>query len=186
VLAVSGANNGHLPAGRRPWFVDPALSGGGALMDHTVHIADLLDDLFPGARATSVYAQANNLLYAGTVEVETAGLITICYDNDVVATIDCSWSQPLHRKPWGGVELKVVAERATMELDIFGQRVTGYNEADRSEISLPWGPNFDEDLLTAFLSGSGEVADGEAGLRSLRIALAGYASLREGQPVQVS
>jgi predicted dehydrogenase len=41
-------------------------------------------------------------------------------------------------------------------------------------------------MLTAFLSGSAEIADGEAGLRSLRIALAAYSSVRDGQPVQVS
>ena len=94
-------------------------------------------------------------------------------------------SQPLHRQPWGGLELKVVTERATMELDIFGQQVTGYSEARRAGISLPWGTNLDQELLSAFLSGSAAVADGESGLRSLRIALAGYASLEEGQPVPV-
>jgi predicted dehydrogenase len=185
VLAVMGANNGHMPTGRRPWFTDRELAGGGSLMDHAVHIADLLDDLFPGTRAVSVYAQANNLMYAGSVDVETAGLVTVTYGNGVVATIDCSWSQPLHRQPWGGLELKVVTERATMELDIFGQQVTGYSEARRAGISLPWGTNLDQELLSAFLSGSAAVADGESGLRSLRIALAGYASLEEGQPVPV-
>lgn len=185
VLAVTGANNGYLPAVARPWFADKSLAGGGSLMDHTVHIADLLDDLFPDARATTVYAQANNLMHSGRVAVETAGLVTIGYDNAAVATIDCSWSQPLHHKPWGGVELKVVAENATMELDIFRQRITGYNEAERTAISLSWGDNLDSELLTAFLSGSAEVADGESGLRSLKIALAGYASVRDGQPVPV-
>jgi predicted dehydrogenase len=185
VLAVMGANNGHMPSGQRAWFTDRKRAGGGSLMDHTVHIADLLDDLFPDARAVSVYAQANNLLYAGTVDVETAGLVTVAYDNGTVATIDCSWSQPLHRQPWGGLELKVVTERATMELDVFGQQVTGYSESKRAGISLPWGTNLDEELLSAFLSGSAAVADGESGLRSLRIALAGYASLRAGQPVPV-
>jgi hypothetical protein len=72
-----------------------------------------------------------------------------------------------------------------MELDVFGQRVTGYSEAKRAGISLPWGTDLDGELLSAFLSGSAAVADGESGLRSLRIALAGYASLRAGQPVPV-
>lgn len=186
VLTIAGANNGWLPAGRRPWFADPGLSGGGAVMDHAVHIADLLDDLFPRARATVVYAQANNLMYPAGVSVETAGLITVGYDNGAVAAIDCSWSQPLHHRPWGGLELTVVAENMTVELDIFGQQVTGFNEAERAVVTLPWGADLDAALLTAFLSGSPEVADGESGLRSLKIALAAYASLRSGQPAALA
>lgn len=186
VLAIAGANNGYMPARLRPWFVDPALAGGGALMDHTVHIADLLDDLFPDARARTVYAQANNLMYPGEVAVETAGLVTISYDNGMVASIDCSWSQPLHHKPWGGVELTVVAEQATVELDLFGQQVAGFRESEREVVSLGYGADLDSALLTAFLSGSTDVADGESGLRSLNIALAGYESLKTGQPVPIT
>ncbi|MBC7805769.1 MAG: Gfo/Idh/MocA family oxidoreductase, partial [Akkermansiaceae bacterium] len=39
ILAVRGTNRGKCPGG---WFVDLALSGGGAVMDHTVHVTDLL------------------------------------------------------------------------------------------------------------------------------------------------
>jgi Oxidoreductase family, NAD-binding Rossmann fold len=37
VLAVNGTNHGQIPGG---WFLDPELAGGGAVMDHTVHVAD--------------------------------------------------------------------------------------------------------------------------------------------------
>ncbi|WP_156206707.1 Gfo/Idh/MocA family protein [Streptomyces lycii] len=208
VLTVAGANNGRIPSGDRAWFTDPELAGGGALMDHTVHIADLLDDLFDGAHATEVYAQTNNVMYAGEVDADTAGLVTVRYDNGAVATIDCSWSQPAHHPVWGGLELQLVGERATVEMDAFGQNVTGFDERSRSPVQLPWGTDLDSALLRAFLfpetaAGPGEgsgagpvpgggadgadeairVADGEAGLRSLRIALAGYASARTGRPV---
>ncbi|WP_212913990.1 Gfo/Idh/MocA family protein [Streptomyces sp. TS71-3] len=190
VLTVAGANNGRLPAGDRAWFVDPELSGGGALMDHTVHIADLLDDLFEGARALDVYAQTNNLMYPGDVDLDTAGLVTIRYDNGAVATIDCSWSQPAHHPAWGGLELQLVGERATVEMDAFGQLVSGFDERRRTGVLLPWGTNLDEAMMRAFLfgapdEGAVQVADGEAGLRSLRIALAGYESARAGEVVRV-
>ena len=189
VLSVAGANNGRLPAGERAWFVDPGLAGGGALMDHTVHLADLLDELFEGTPAVEVYAQTNNLMYGDEVAVDTAGLVTVTYANGVVATIDCSWSQPAHHPIWGGLEMQVVGERATVELDAFGQLVSGFSERRRESVLLPWGTDLDEAMLRAFLFGAEEgavqVADGEAGLRSLRIALAGYASAREGRPVPV-
>jgi 1,5-anhydro-D-fructose reductase (1,5-anhydro-D-mannitol-forming) len=216
VLTVAGANNGRLPADARAWFTDAELAGGGALMDHTVHIADLLDELFgEDTRAVEVYAQTNNLMYGGgssggdgpgegsgdgsgggrAVEVETAGLVTVRYDNGAVATIDCSWSHPDHHPTWGGLELQLVGERATVEMDAFGQVVSGFDDGRREGVLLPWGTDLDEAMMRSFLYGTGacgtddenavRVADGEAGLRSLRIALAGYASARSGQPVRL-
>jgi predicted dehydrogenase len=186
VLAVAGANNGQLPAGARHWFVEPELAGGGAMMDHTVHLADLLDDLFEASPAVEVYAQNNNLLYPDQVAVDTAGMVVVRYGNGAVATIDCSWSQPAHHPQWGGVQLQLVAENATVELDAFGQLVSGFDERHRRPVSLPWGTNMDEAMLRAFLFGATpggvDVADGAAGLRSLNIALAAYSSARSGQP----
>ncbi|MFD9905384.1 Gfo/Idh/MocA family protein, partial [Streptomyces sp. NPDC059063] len=168
VLAVSGANNGSMPTGARRWFADPELAGGGALMDHTVHIADLLDDLF-AARAVEVYAQTNNLLYEGEVAAETSGLVTVTYDNGAVATIDCSWSHPRSHHSWGGLHLTVVGERATLEMDAFDQQVHGFSERRRTGLGLPFGVDLDERMLRAFLFGAGagagadglDVADGE-------------------------
>jgi predicted dehydrogenase len=42
VYAVNSTNNGQMPARHRAWFVDRNLAGGGAGMDHIVHLADLL------------------------------------------------------------------------------------------------------------------------------------------------
>ncbi|MFC7308113.1 Gfo/Idh/MocA family protein [Streptomyces monticola] len=189
VLSVTGANNGRLPADVRRWFVDPHLAGGGALMDHTVHVADLMDDLFDGARAVEVYAQANNLLYAESVAVDTAGLVVIRYDNGVVVTVDCSWSQPLHAVSRDRLELQLVGAEATVDADFFGQLVSGFDEKNHRPMDIPWGTDVNEELLKAFLSGPGErvvpLADGESALRSLKIVLAGYASLRSGQPAAI-
>ncbi|MFH8483931.1 Gfo/Idh/MocA family protein [Streptomyces longisporoflavus] len=188
VLTVAGANNGSMPSVRR-WFADPELAGGGALMDHTVHIADLLDDLFGEARAVDVYAQTNNRMYAGEVDAETSGLVTVTYDNGSVATIDCSWSHPRSHHSWGGLELTVVGERATLEMDAFDQAVHGFSERRGQGLELPFGANLDELMLRAFLYGPSQggmdVADGEGGLRTLKIVTAGYESARRGVPVRV-
>ncbi|MEU8953186.1 Gfo/Idh/MocA family oxidoreductase [Streptomyces sp. NPDC048518] len=187
ILAVSGANNGAMPTRARRWFAEPELSGGGALMDHTVHIADLLDDLFGEARAVEVYAQTNNLLYADEVAAETSGLVSVTYADGAVATIDCSWSHPRSHHSWGGLELTVVGERATLEMDAFDQKVHGFSERQGHGIEVPFGVDLDELMLRAFLFGPEvdgmTVADGEGGLRTLRIVEAGYASARSGVPV---
>ncbi|MVO85106.1 gfo/Idh/MocA family oxidoreductase [Streptomyces sp. p1417] len=189
VLTVSGANNGHMPTRARRWFADPALAGGGALMDHTVHIADLLDDLF-AARAVRVYAQTNNLLYADEVAAETAGLVTVEYDNGTVATIDCSWSHPRSHPAWGGLEMTLVGEHATLEMDAFDQKVHGHSERHGRPLELSFGVDLDSRMLRAFLFGPGpdgmDLADGEGGLRTLRIVEAGYESARRGTAVAVA
>ena len=37
ILCITGINHGKIPSG---WFIDKKLSGGGGVMDHTVHLAD--------------------------------------------------------------------------------------------------------------------------------------------------
>lgn len=101
-VSVHGANNGSNPARSSPWFGSRELAGGGAVMDHTVHIADLLDVLLDGEQAAEVYAQANTVLDADLgLDVETAGLVTIRYPGGTVAAIDCSWSHPKDHPTWG-------------------------------------------------------------------------------------
>ncbi|MFE7599704.1 hypothetical protein [Streptomyces sp. NPDC057494] len=67
----------------------------------------------------------------------------------------------------------------------FSQNVSGYDERDRRPTVHPWGTHLDARLLTAFLHGAGadgiDVADGESGLRTPRIVLAGCASADSGQ-----
>ncbi len=43
LLGAATSNHGSMPGG---WFVYPELAGGGAVIDHTVHVADLLRWLF--------------------------------------------------------------------------------------------------------------------------------------------
>ncbi|WP_353946155.1 Gfo/Idh/MocA family oxidoreductase [Streptomyces sp. HUAS MG91] len=189
VLAVAGANNGYMPGARRRWFVDPRLSGGGALMDHTVHVVDLLDDLFEGSPVTSVYAQTNNVLYeaAGDVPVETAGLLTLTYANGAVLTLDCSWSQPRHHPAWGGLSMQVIGDRAVLEMDAFDQKVYGFDERARGGVEIPYGVDLDGLMMRAFLFGEGDVGvtDGAAGLRAVRVVSAAYESARTGCVVRV-
>uniref|UniRef100_A0AAU1ZPG2 Gfo/Idh/MocA family oxidoreductase n=1 Tax=Streptomyces sp. NBC_00093 TaxID=2975649 RepID=A0AAU1ZPG2_9ACTN len=189
LISVHGANNGSNPARSHPWFADPELSGGGALADHTVHIADLVDALLDGEQATEVYAQANSVLDDGgpTPDVETAGLVTIRYPGGLVAAVDASWSHPPDHPTWGGLAMTCVAEKAIVEFDAFPPLLGGFNSVTGSGRWEAGGADLDAAMLDEFLdavrTGRRPSPDGEAGLRTLRIVLAAYESLRTGQPV---
>jgi predicted dehydrogenase len=187
VLSISGANNGRLPAGRS-WFTDPVLAGGGAVADHTVHIADLVFGLFPGVDAEEVYATSNRLLHPER-EAETAGLVSIRYSNGVTVVIDCSWSVPEHYPTWGGLTMRVIAERGIAELAPFAPRVDGFADAARSPLWLSYGTDLDAAMLDEFLGAIAEgrqpVPSGVDGLRALEVVLAAYESIETGGPAEV-
>ncbi len=187
ILSISGANNGKLPV-ERAWFADPALAGGGAVADHTVHIADLVFGLFPDAEATEVFAVANHLLKPAR-EAETAGLVSIRYSNGITAVIDCSWSVPDHYPTWGGLTLRVIAEDGIAELAPFAERVDGFTELDRSPLWLPYGQDLDAAMLDEFLGAVSEgrqpTPSGRDGQRALEVVLAAYESIETGRPAAV-
>ena len=188
VLSAAGTNNGQAPIAARPWFVDRELAGGGALIDHTVHLADLLDDLL-GRRPVEVYAQVNRIVHAEQVSVETGGLVVVTYDDGTIATIDCSWSAPESYPAWGGLTLAVECEGGTVEFDAFSDRLDLFDDAAGRLRWLDFGTDLDALLLDAFLDAvrTGQPADpdGAVGYRTLQLVLAAYRSAASGQPEPV-
>jgi len=187
LLSVRGANNGKLPTSRS-WFTDPALAGGGALVDHVVHLADLLDVLTGGAQALTVSAVGNSLLHPGAA-AETAGLVAITYPGGLVATFDCSWSEPESAPSWGGLSLTAAGTGGTVAVDVFGSKVRGLVSSSGLPVELAYGPDLDEAMLDTFLgavrSGSAPQPDLEVGARTLSVVLAAQESYRTGRTVAV-
>ncbi|WP_144875797.1 Gfo/Idh/MocA family protein [Microbacterium sp. 1.5R] len=184
ILSVTGVNNGRLP-GDRAWFTDPELAGGGALVDHVVHCADLLDELL-GERAMSVRAVSNGILHAQRdLAVETGGLVTIGYPGGVIATIDCSWSWPMNSATWGGLTLQVVAERGTVTVSPFAKGVAGHDAS--GETWTPVGADLDALLLDEFVAavreGRQPQPDAGVGIRTVEIVKAAQASAASGGQV---
>jgi predicted dehydrogenase len=187
IVSIRGTNNGRLPT-ERSWFTEPALSGGGALTDHVVHIADLIEALMH-SRPVSVTAVSNSTLYADQASAETAGLVLITYENGVSAAIDCSWSRPATAPTWGGVTLSVASTAGSVDLDFFGPRSRGIDAASGKPIELPFGPDFDTALISTFLAavrdGRQPQPDGQAGLRTLEIVLGAQTSARTGTTISL-
>ncbi|ASK65851.1 dehydrogenase [Brachybacterium avium] len=183
VIGLTGTNNGKLPTAR-DWFTDVELAGGGAMVDHTVHLAEILDSVL-GPPAT-VHATTNRILHAERAGegAETGGLVTLTYDSGVVATIDCSWSLPEDAPTWGGLRLQALGTGGQLQIDAFAQHVGGPGRW------LPYGSDLDALLLDAFLGAvrEGRAVDptGEVGLRTVRVVAAAQESVRTGQPVALA
>ncbi|MGH3380090.1 MAG: Gfo/Idh/MocA family protein [Actinoallomurus sp.] len=184
VQSIVGTNNGMLPLDRA-WFTDPELSGGGSLVDHVVHCADMIDCLL-GEQAASVYAVTNQILYSDVgAQVETGGLVTVTYPSGVIATIDCSWSQPRTAATWGGLSLEVIGTNGGVKIAPFGTHVGGYGPD--GAIWLSYGPDFDalmiDEFLTAIRTGRGPQPDGGVGVRTTAIMAAAQRSAHTGAVV---
>lgn len=182
IVAIRGTNRGRMPGG---WFVDPALSGGGAVIDHTVHVADLNRVLLK-REATEVYAEIGSGFHHQ--EWDDTGFLTIGYEGGVFATLDTSWSRPKTYPAWGDVTLQVVGTEGVLDLDMFAQNLVYYDDtAGRAEWAN-WGSSPDAGLVADFLRLAGgeeapDLASGEDGLRALEVAVAAYRSAETGQPV---
>jgi predicted dehydrogenase len=183
VMGLTGMNNGKLPTGR-DWFTDVELSGGGSMVDHTVHVAQILDSLF--GEPETVHAVANRILYADRAGegAETGGLVTLTYADGLVATIDCSWSQPPDASTWGGLRVQAVGTEGQVEVDAFAERVEGFGQWH------PYGANTDGTLIATFLdavrSGQGAEPSGDVGLRTTKVVIAAQQSVRTGLPVALA
>lgn len=185
-LCVNAVNQGELPAHHRAWFVDPQLAGGGAVIDHTVHLADVLR-WYLDSEVVEVYAQTNRIMHADSVAVETGGLLMLTFANGVFATIDCSWSRPPGYPTWGGLALELVTERGALTVDAFRQNLSLYRPGGaRWDF---WGSDPNQAMVAEFVEavrvGRPPAVSGLDGLRALEVVLAAYESARSGQPVRI-
>jgi predicted dehydrogenase len=184
IRAVRATNPGQYPG---LWFGDKRQAGGGAAMDHTVHAADairwLLDDEF-----TRVQAELGSFIYR--LDVEDCGVITCDLAGGAFASIDCSWSRPQTFPTWGGVTLHVVGDRATVDVDVFRQALTHYDDVAGRTRLLGWGDDLTARMVAGFvdavLAGRSVPISGEDGLRALEVAIAAYRSAEAMRPVNIA
>ena len=185
IMALKGTNRGTMPGG---WFVDPALSGGGAVIDHTVHVIDLWRWLLQ-RDVTSVYAEIEQRFYP-ELPVEDSGLLSLEFEGGIFATLDTSWSRPSQSFPtWGDVTLEIIGDLGTITLDAFKQKIEIYNnDAVKSEWAY-WGDDLNLGLIKAFLkiveAPETPPITGHDGLKAVEVALAAYRSRDEGAQVSL-
>ena len=184
ILAIRGTNRGRNPGG---WFANPAESGGGAMIDHTVHVVDLMRWLLHDEVKT-VYAETSNGIKH--TDIEDVAFLSFTFQNGVFATLDASWSRSRAFPTWGDVTMEVVTTGGTLSMDMFSQNLVLYGEKNGGVSWHNWGANIDDGMVAAFvnsvLTGAPAPITGEDGLQAVSVALAAYRSAALHQPVEVA
>jgi predicted dehydrogenase len=183
LLAINSTNRGSMPGG---FFIVLERSGGGAVIDHTVHVADLLRRL-THSEPVSVYAEVGHGMYHQ--RWDDSGLLTIEMANGTVASLDCSWSRPASFPTWGDVNLKVIGTQGSAEVALFGQHMVHYPAQATPARWVSWGADLDalmiDDFMSAIRDGRPPASTGLDGLRALQVALAAYESCKLAQPYAI-
>lgn len=183
VLAIRGTNHGQMPGG---WFIDPELSGGGAVMDHTVHVVDLVR-WFLNREVVSVYAEADSLIWG--VPIDDCGLLSLELEGGIIMTQDPSWSRPRTYPTWGNVTLELVGTEGVIYLDAFAENFLIYNDQKEKVSRETYGEDMDFKLIQDFIEMVEQDREpsitGYDGLKALEVALAAYQSAQTNQPVKL-
>lgn len=193
LTAMVGGNRGIPPlAPAYPgWITDPARAGGGALIDHSVHVTDAMR-FVSGIEATSVSAEVGTL-FQPELAVDDAALLLLRFAGEVTASVDPSWSIPAANPVHYDFFLRVLGSEGMVVVDETRQALqvtrNGTEPDHRGFVLEPFGTPPDLDMLRQFIACvrdgqfAAPAASGTDGLRALEIALAGYASARCGEPV---
>lgn len=184
ILCIKGTNHGQMPGG---WFVDQELSGGGAVMDHTVHVVDLIR-WFLGKEVVSMYAEVDTMLY--DVDIDDCGMLSMELEGGIFATQDPSWSRPRTFPTWGDVLLDIVGTEGILRVDAFAQGLTVFDDQERQVVQHSWAEDMDMLLIADFLhsieTDAPPSVSGYDGLQAMRAALAAYESARQQKVVSVA
>jgi len=174
ILAVKATNHGSLPGG---WFLDKKLAGGGAVLDHTVHVADLLR-WFTRKEVRTVYAEIDQSLHK--LKIDDCGTLMFEFESGVFASLDPSWSRPESFPVWGDVTLDIIGEKGNIYVDAFSEVIDVYNDKVGKHTCRTWGSNADLGLVRNFvemiLYNRTPFISGYDGLKALEVALGAYQS----------
>ena len=139
LLSVHATNCGKMPGG---FFIEPELAGGGSMIDHTIHVADLTNWMV-GSKPEEVWGIARTKLHPG-IRVDDISHVHYRYANGVVVTLDSSWSRhalyPSDRNltmTLFGSEGSLLVDLTYDRMDIYGE-VTGWviNGRDKTQLMI--------------------------------------------------
>ena len=184
IYAATCTNNGSYPGG---WFADEALSGGGATMDHTVHVADVLRWML-GKEFTHVYCENGNLIRAD-IGTDDFGSLHLEMEGGIKIQHIASWNRSKSYPTWGDVTMEIIGEKGVIAVDAFNQKINLYNDDAMKAQWVGWGDNSDFGLVQDFADSIRErrdpAASGVDGLKAVEVTVAAYKSAKSKQRVAV-
>lgn len=183
IIAIKGTNRGKCPGG---WFTNLAQSGGGAVLDHTVHVADLMRWV-TGSEATEVYAEIGNMIL--NKDFDDSGVLSVQFENGVFGTIDPSWSKPKSYPTWGDLTFDIIGSEGAIRVDLMGQKIDIYSDNTMACSWEYWGDDLNFWMIKSFVDAVANDTPveitGEDGLAATAIALAAYDASKKGEPVKL-
>lgn len=182
IVAIKGTNRGQNPGG---WFNDPALAGGGSVIDHTVHVVDLMRVLLE-QEVVKVYAEIDTV-FKPDLPCDDAGILSMNFEGGCVATLDASWSRPDNYPVWGDVTMELIGTEGNASADLFVERVDTWREAEGTFLWEAYGHDANASLIADFArcveTGAPVPITGHDGLRAMEVALGAYEAADRGEPV---
>jgi myo-inositol 2-dehydrogenase/D-chiro-inositol 1-dehydrogenase len=187
ILGISSTNHGCMPDALDPdttWFSNKLLAGGGAVMDHTTHAADLML-WFTGWTPARVFGVARRLFH-DDIDCDDAGMVLISFKNGIAASIDPSWSRPSTYPIWGDLTMMVYGSNETISIDMFNQNIDVADTTNSKKYRWhSFGSNCDQAMIEAYVSAilgdKRPPVSGEDGLKALTVALKAYESSAAGR-----
>jgi predicted dehydrogenase len=185
LLAISATNHGQMPApeGTTKWFSQKEFSGGGALMDHITHVADL-NFWFSKENIKSVYAVKKNLFHP-KVDIDDCGMVTMNYDKGLKASLDPSWNRPKSFETWGDVTMTLYGTEQTVYLDMFAQSAHIFSNAETHSSLINYGSEMDYLMLKDFVEHMQKdempMLSGLDGRKALEVSIMAYQSSESGK-----
>jgi myo-inositol 2-dehydrogenase / D-chiro-inositol 1-dehydrogenase len=190
IQGITATNHGCMPDHDNPetaWFSTKELAGGGAVMDHATHAADLMF-WFTGWTPSHVHGTAKRLFH-DNIDCDDAGMILLAFENGMAASIDPSWSRPVSFPTWGDLTMIIYGTKQTIVVDMFNQNLDVYsNSIKKNATWQSFGSDADRSMLESYISAIADDTDppvtGEDGYKALKVALKAYESSEKGTIVE--
>jgi predicted dehydrogenase len=168
------------------WRTTEALSGGGILMDHGIHLFYQLGSLFGRPRRLSAHVELRRHL---SYEVEDTAWCELEFA-DAVARIELTWASDRRRSVhiYRGAEGDIACDESSLLINgRSGRRRIALNGGFSQDSShSAWYVPLLNDFLSRIERGDFDRAPLEEALLSMRCALAAYQSARTGQFVDLA
>ena len=121
--------------------------------------------------------------------IDDAGLLTLEFENGVIASHDASWSRFTEYPTWGDVTIEVIGTKQTVKVDAFKEHIRMFSSGEKSLEHVFYGNDMDFGLIRDFINcvkeGREPSITGYDGLKSLEVSLAAYESSESKKAIRL-